>query len=332
MPEDTAGRPDAVAEQAADSHERLALRVAREYYVTGRTMEAIGHDLGISRSTVSRLLSFARDEGLVTITVAPPERDAPVLAAALHDRFGIAAHVVPVRHRSTLLEDLDAVARRAAALLAEHIGPGTVLGVAWGTTTNAVSRVLQPKDVTGVQVVQLNGAGSSSTAGEEYAAGILGRFAQAFRGQVQTFPVPTFFDYVETKHAMWRERSVLRVLELQDHVDVALFGLGTASGGVPSRVNSAGYIDPSDQEAMRRAGVVGDVCTVFLRPDGTWRGLPINERSSGTPPDRLARVQRRICAVAGPNKVPVTLACLRSGVATDLVIDERSAAELLDRA
>ena len=46
---------------------RDALHAARLYYLQDLTMEAIGHELKVSRSTVSRLLDYAREAGIVEI-------------------------------------------------------------------------------------------------------------------------------------------------------------------------------------------------------------------------------------------------------------------------
>ena len=72
-------------------------------------------------------------------------------------------------------------------------------------------------------------------------------------------------------------------------------------------------------------GVVGDVCTVFLRADGTWQDVHLNERATGPTPVELQRIPRRVCVVAGDNKVAPLLAALRAGVVTDLVVDEITA-------
>ena len=37
---------------------------AERHYLRGETMESIAHTLGVSRSTVSRLLTQAREEGI----------------------------------------------------------------------------------------------------------------------------------------------------------------------------------------------------------------------------------------------------------------------------
>jgi DNA-binding transcriptional regulator LsrR (DeoR family) len=156
----------------------------------------------------------------------------------------------------------------------------------------------------------------------------MSRFGDAFDASVNLFPVPAFFDYAETRRAMWRERSIARVLEVQRSADIALFSIGAVAGEVPSHVYAAGYLDADDVALLESEGVVGDVCTVFLRADGTYADLSLNERASGPTPSELRRVPRRVCAVAGESKVVPLLAALRAGVITHLIIDEQTAKSL----
>ena len=47
-----------------------------------------------------------------------------------------------------------------------------------------------------------------------------------------------------------------------------------------------------EQTGFDAEGVVGDVCTVFLRADGTYRDIALNERATGPAPEELRRVPR----------------------------------------
>ena len=109
-----------------------------------------------------------------------------------------------------------------------------------------------------------------------------------------------------------------------------LFSIGAVTGEVPSHVYSAGYLEPEDIDILEAEGVVGDVCTVFLRADGTYEDLSLNERATGPTPAELRRVPRRVCAVAGDSKVIPLLAALRAGVITHLVVDELTATRLVE--
>ena len=49
-----------------------ALKVATLYYRDGYNQQDIATELNISRATVSRLLQFGRDQGLVTVKINNP--------------------------------------------------------------------------------------------------------------------------------------------------------------------------------------------------------------------------------------------------------------------
>ncbi|WGW12558.1 sugar-binding domain-containing protein [Saxibacter everestensis] len=314
----------------AENKAQQALRIAHLYYVQGVTMEAIARQMRVSRSTVSRLLKYARDAKLVEITLNVPHSTEKDLEKVFRREFGISAQVVPVADSSNELERLETVTARGAKLLGQIFGGNMTLGIAWGTTTAAVGRQLVHKVTRGANVVQLNGAANPSTTGIGYAADVISRFGAAFDAPVQHFPVPAFFDYAATRKAMWQERSIKRILRMQRNVDVALFSVGAVAGGVPSHVYTAGYLDDADFRSLRTEGVVGDINTVFIRADGSHHDIPLNQRASGIPPDELRRIHRRLCVVSGENKVPALRAALASHLVTDLVIDEPTASSLLE--
>ena len=84
------------------------------------------------------------------------------------------------------------------------------VGIAWGNTLNAVSRLLTPKHCGNVDIVQLNGSSSTQAVNNYYTSDIYSRFGENYGARTHLFPVPTFFDYPATKQAVWKERSVQR--------------------------------------------------------------------------------------------------------------------------
>lgn len=316
---DVTTRDDAVYEAAA------------RYYLQDEPMADIAERLGVSRSTVSRLLRTARETGTVQISVRPRVGPSSALARTIEGAFGVTAHVVGVHQETTEVEVLDRVAHTAGRMISGWMEPGAVLGLAWGTTLSAVVRHLVPRRVPGAVVVQLNGAANPVTTGIPYAGSIISAAATAFDARVHHFPVPAFFDYPATKEAMWRERSIRHVLDVQRRADMVVFGAGAMSGPLASHVYKAGYLSRSDLDALRAEGVVGDICTVMLRADGSYSDIELNARATGPTPAELKRLGRRVCVAAGTAKVAPVLAALRTGAVTDLVIDEITALALLDR-
>ncbi len=311
--------------------EEQLLVASSMYYLQDIKMETIAGHLHMSRSSVSRLLKDARASGLVEITLRPTPSKAPGVGRYISSTFGVEVSVVPVSDSASVAERLDQVALTTAKMVTGFFDSDMILGVAWGTTLAAIAKQLGTKPTRGSTIVQLNGAANTRTSGVEYVGSLMARFGTAFDATVSLFPVPAFFDYAETRRAMWRERSIARVLEVQTRVDLALFSVGAVAGEVPSHVYSAGYLEKEDIETLEAEGVVGDVCTVFLRADGTYEDLSLNERATGPTPAELRRIPRRVCAVAGDSKVLPLLAALRAGVITHLVIDEQTATRLVER-
>lgn len=308
-----------------------AYTAAQLYYMQDKTMAAIAQELRVSRSSVSRLLGFARERGIVDIRLSPPHAHGEELERRIGDRFGVVAHVVPVPESVSEADRLDRVALTAARLITQFVESNMVVGLAWGATLSAVSRNLSQKETHNTTFVQLNGAGNTQTTGVEYSSEILMRFGEAFRAAVQHFPVPTFFDAPATRDAMWRERMTRRVLGMQARMDLAIFSVGSPSSDVPSHVYVGGYLDGDDYASLAEDRAVGDVATVFFRADGTWRDVRLNARATGPSLDRLRRVPRRVCVAAGHHKLQALRGSLAAGLVTDIVLDESLAADLADR-
>lgn len=308
----------------------LALRASQMYYLQDQTMEAIARELRMSRSSVSRLLSYARDKGLVEITVHSPVDRRTRLEHQIAERFQTTAHVVPTPRLITDVDRLERVAMTAARLLNGFVDANSTIGVAWGSTMTAVSRHLVRQELQNAVVVQMNGAGNTQTTGIDYASKILQRFGDAYGAQIQQFAVPAFFDNAATKDALWQERSVRRVLDIQARMDLAIFSVGSPFSEVPSHVYIGGYLEEDDHKSLTADGVVGDVATVFFRPNGTSDDITLNARASGPDLENLRRVARRVCVVSGIQKLPTVQGALAGGLITDIVLDEALAHALVN--
>lgn len=306
-------------------------QAASRYYIQGETMEGIAHQLRLSRSSVSRLLKEARETGLIRISLADHQGSHSPLASSLADKFGVRVHMVAVRENANENVRFDQVSRLAGRLFTEAVDDYQLIGVAWGVTLSHVVKHLSKRPLVGATVVQINGGANQRSSGIPYIGEILQSVGDAFDAKVVLFPVPAFFDYAATKNAMWQERSVQNVLQLHHRLDLAIFGVGCLEGRVPSHVYTAGYMDANDMRELAADGVVGDVCTVLLREDGSYADIPYNARATGLTPAELKNIPRRMCIVADPSRAPAVVGALRAGVATDLVLDESTARAVLDR-
>lgn len=308
-----------------------AVNVARMYYYQGMKTEVIAKEMHMSRSTVSRLLSYARENGLVDIHVVDPNEKPQQMERKFLSRYNLKrVHVVPVPEMAGEAAWLERVAHCAATYLNTLFNSKMVLGIAWGTTLTAISRHLLKKNTYNSHIIQLNGAGNTQSTGIDYAGEIIARFANNYNARANLFPVPTYFDYPETKVQLWKEGSIQHILEMQNTSDLLLYSIGAVNAGVPSHVHTAGYLDKKDYAEIEKQKIVGDIATVFFREDGSFNNIPINDRASG-PNLEFFQKKHGICVVSGLAKITGLHGALNGKLMNELIIDEPTARKFVER-
>lgn len=132
---------------------------AKLYYQDNLDQNAIANIIGVSRSTVSRLLARARDIGIVTISInhyAPRNLE---VEEALCKYLGLQrAIVVRTFAEGNILNIRRTVGYIAAQAISEIIPNDSVVGTAGGRTIYDLVRYMQPrKTPSSAMVVQLMG-------------------------------------------------------------------------------------------------------------------------------------------------------------------------------
>ncbi len=307
-----------------------ALQAAQMYYYQNLPMKKIAAELKVSHSTISRLLTWARNQGLIEIRINDIRGRTGSLEESIRLHFKIQdVQIVPVPEVAGEQMWQERVAKVAANYLNQCMASGMVLGVAWGGTINLVAANLTPKSLVGVEVVQLNGGEIVSNPSINHAGGLVTQFANNYEAKAHLFPVPTFFDYPETKQAVWRERSIQQILELHRQTDIYLYTIGSPRGQRMSATYMGNYLDEGDFLEMAQQAVVGDIANIMIRADGSHDGIPLNRRACGPDLELFRGAGKAICVVSGYNKLAGLKAALAGGYVTDLILDEPTAHKLV---
>ena len=321
-------RSDAARQSHASRLRSRLAEVAELYWVKGLKLESVGRELGISRSTVSRLLGQAREENVVEFVIHRDPDSPRLRGQALEDRYGVDAAVADIPGSASAGMRRHAVGRVAAGLLGALVEPGGTLDVTWGSTVEAVSSQLQERRVADMHVVQMHGSGNVANLGRNYGTGILDRFGAAFGADVHLFPVPAIFDSAQTRRLMWQERSIRRTLELRAGAQILLTSVGTPGTASPSRLYASGYLTEEDLSELEREEAVGNIASVFFRRDGSTEGIGVNERATGMGFEELREIPVRMFVIADPDKAEAARAALEAGLVTHLVVDPVTALAL----
>jgi len=308
------------------SDELLSVRVAELYYDENKTQDEIGALLGISRWKAGRLLTQARDSGIVRIEIVHPRARRLGLERELGARFGL-SDVVIVPDPDVETDATARVAQAAADYLAGLRPVPRVLGVSWGRTLNEVAERLPHGWATGVTVVQING-GVSLNRRAGGAASMATTIAQRGAGQAVLLPSPAILERLETKRAIEADRTVAGVLARAATASAYLYSAGVADAS--SVLVDSGYLTPEDVAELVRKGAVGDVVGRYVDADGNIVDPALDERTVGLGLDELRSAATAIFVVAGRSKHDIARAVVMSGLCTVLVSDESTARALLE--
>ena len=312
---------------SSEQREQLMIQVAKRYYELDMTMGDLSKELGLTRWQASRLLTEARQTGIVRIDIFPLSPRRPDLESRLQKQYRLKeAIVVPGMddaENSTFL--MDSVARAAARFIAS-LGKLGVLGVSWGRTMSAVARHLPPFWNEGIEVVSLNGA-TNVRSTSQVSNNVAERFAQTANGTATLLPVPAILGQEATRIALEQDPTIAKILEMGRKAPVICFGLGALNPD--SVLVQSGFISENDVAVLREKGAVGDVLSRFIDARGSIVDATFEARTIGL---KLAECDKRDLSIgvsAGRNKHAVTLASLRAGYVNVLVTDEQTALFLL---
>ncbi|MFT4156350.1 MAG: sugar-binding transcriptional regulator [Microbacterium sp.] len=306
--------------------ELIMVRVAELYYDEGKTQDEIGALLKISRWKVGRLLTQARERGIVRIEIVHPRARRLGLERGIVERYGIAAAIVvpsPAGDEGTL----ERVAQATADYLTAMRPVPRILGVSWGRTLRAVAEALPDGWATGVTVVQLNG-GVSLNRRSGGASGLAVMIAQRASGHVSLLPSPAILERVETKQAIESDRTVAGVLEQAAAAQAFLFTAGPCDASSAHVEN--GYLTASDVEELARRGAVGDVLGRYIDADGNIVDPQLDARTVGVDLAVLRAADRAVFVATGEAKHDIVRTVVTSGLCNVLVTDENTAKALLE--
>jgi DNA-binding transcriptional regulator LsrR (DeoR family) len=243
-----------------DEHASL-LAVARLYYEDDLSQQQIADRLGVSRSTVSRLLQTAREQGIVHIEIRPPTSTSQLsswLQGALKLRKAV---VVPPPPRGSGPAILVGPALQEVAELG--LRAGDTLAVASGATLWEIVRGRRFPPLAGVRVVPALG-GVDDVDLRCQANEIARRVAEASGAEVcflhaPALPSRALFD------ALVANPEMAGRLALWDRLAAALVGIGEDGSVAGRRFDVLGEPQPRAEEAhmlaisreqLRRAGTV----------------------------------------------------------------------------
>ncbi|MBM7599110.1 deoxyribonucleoside regulator [Virgibacillus halotolerans] len=309
-----------------DDKEYRIIRVAELYFKQGYSQQSIANILGISRTTVSRLINESKNKGIVKIYINTPYTIDYNLSTKIKERFKLKdALVVNIEDEDETIT-LSQVGTVAASFVMALLKNGMVVGISFGKHIKHVVDAMPENELENIEVVQLVGAlgsGDSNVDGPVLAI----KLANTLHAKYKYINSPAVVSDENIKKALLEQPQIKQTFSLINQCNIAIHGIGSLDEE-NSSMQRSGYIDEQQREKYAKAGAVGHVLGHMIDIDGNI----IKEQdyhTIGAPLDLLKNLEWSIGVATNSIKYKAVIAAINGGYVNCLIINRLLANKLL---
>ena len=311
--------------------EALLSQVADMYYNRGMNLSEIAKALNFSNAKVSRILSAARERGIVEIRVRRVYDRITGLEEQLKEKFSLEdAVVVSTYPDMTYEEELDAVTDFAAAYISEKLRGKMTLGVSNGVSVNRVAGKIKPIHSCELDIVQLMGSGGGAHTDIE-SRDLVTRIAGIYPGsRIFFLNAPLYIENAHARSELLREASVAGTFNRMNDCDILLTGVGAFGESAPETPFIIRECLTRDHaEELKKAHAAGCICAQFYDADGNEVSCQWNSNCVSMSLSAVKKNNTTMAVCCGDQKVIPVKSALKGGLINTLITSAHVASAVL---
>ncbi|MCE9899298.1 sugar-binding transcriptional regulator [Raoultella terrigena] len=306
---------------------RLIVKIAQLYYEQDMTQAQIARELGIYRTTISRLLKRGREQGIVTIAINYDYNENLWLEQQLKQKFSLKEAVVASCSSAQEEDQLNTIGQHGAQLVDRLLEPGDIIGFSWGRAVRALVETLpqasQSRQAICVPII----GGPSGKLESRYHVNTLTYSAAAkLKAESHLADFPALLENPLIRNGIMQSRHFQTISSYWDNLDVALVGIG--SPAIRDGANWHAFYGSEESDDLNARHVAGDICSRFYDINGGIVETNMNEKTLSIDIARLKHARYSVGIAIGEEKYSGILGALNGGYINYLVTN-RETAELL---
>jgi DNA-binding transcriptional regulator LsrR (DeoR family) len=313
----------------------LKLKAAHLYYKENKTQTEIAELFNLSRPTVIKLLSDARDEGIVTIEVRDIRmggRHYVELEQELLKRLSLTDIKIVGVGNKTQLAINSSIGLAASNYFTSLLRPGMKVGIGWGYTLETMSNYITPNHtIPNLSFIPLLG-GISNASSNDYtisANALCETIAHNYAdSSVSMLYAPLVAQNMDIVHTITQSADVSGLLGQMGMLDIAMIGID----GEPTHSTTVTLEKALNQisEEIIEKECAGNVCLRFYDIRGNIQPLSIEDLIIGVTVENLRNTPVVLGAAGGPYKAGSIIGAARARLFNRLVTDEYTAFDMLN--
>lgn len=306
----------------------LLTKIAYMYYVLDKTQNDIAKELNIHRTSISRMISKAKQQGIVTISISDLNVQRYELEKYVKEKYSLKQVIIPFFNNKLDEVSKDNIfTQEAGVYLKGIIQNKNIVGVSWGSTlAKSVDNIISKKisDIIFLPIV----GGPSNISFNYHVNTIVYQLASKFGGKSVFVNTSVVQESKRSAREIMKSKLFEEITKLWKKLDLAIVGIG---GELPVKNNSQwrNILNVLDWEDLYMRKAVGDCCCRFFDKDGKVLVGDLYDRTIGLTLDELKKVPTVVGIARSKQKSRALLAMLKQKYLDILITDEETILEVL---
>lgn len=319
--------------------DRFIYKVVEMYYRKGMSQLQIGKKLNVSRTTVFRALEKAKKEGYVQVVINRPQGLLISKEEALEKKFHLQEAIIVYKEEKDSLSIREEIAYYLSDFLLRTLHNDMTIALSRGKTLQQSVAFLE-KDMRlkfqkyhNVKLLPLMGSTNYNPSNDyeyrfSYSNYLIERLATILNCDGYQLLSPLMVSTPEVKQTLIREKSIKEILDMAEHADLGITGIGT----IEPDSNAMG--DPMlDQEMIHELSTqkgIGELVGQIINENGDILQMTYHDQLMALNLEAFRKIPVRVGAAGGLEKKEAILSVLKGEWINVLITDEEVANYLLE--
>lgn len=311
------------------------IRVVEMHYKQGLSQQEIANKLNVSRTTVSRALTKAKEKGIVEITINYPSGTGRELEMQLEEKYGLKEVIVAYSNDEEKME--SEIAKNASDFLVRQIKNPMKIALTRGSAMQKMSVSLSSNprvnflDTSEVVILPTEGQTNVPLSYPKekrmiYSNYVVEEVARIIGANSFGFLAPIYVSK-KTKQALLEESCIIEFMDLIKAADLSMMGIGTLEED--STLLKSGFVKKEDFKSLKEQGGKAEFMGHVIDADGNLVSEDYDSQIMSLALNDLKQIPVRAGIAYGKKKQEAIHAVLNGNYINVLITDAQTARYLL---
>lgn len=316
-----------------DTKIKLLIEIAQMYYEQKMTQDEISKKMGIYRTTISRYLNMAEQQGIVSFAINYHLCETFLLEKQLKEKFHLQHVIVVNEESSSNVESKLALMGKATSLYIKSIiKNGDIIGLSWGSTLASI--IEQMEDVStqhpNILCLPMVGGPAGKLDSRYHVNTLVYKMATKLKVTSLLMDFPAILEESFLRDAIMKSQHYKQIADYWDKLSIAIFGIGSFEISDTS-IWYEFYGDKDKVKPLQDDKIAGDICSRFFNAQGQPIQTTISDHIINISLDNLKKAKHRIGIAQSPDKVNAIIAAMHGHYLNTLVTTKETAELILEK-